>query len=121
MVYTAYGAWLLFSVRRHRSRSVQVPGVVTGLVRSRDPDSYTSRPIFRFTTVEGHEVEVTSRHGEASPPQPGDSVTILYDRREPRRAVIDTSGQRGSTLGWLLTALGLFLLTMSVLTALDIL
>jgi hypothetical protein len=121
VVWTAYGAWLLFSVRRHRSRSVQVPGVVTGLVRSRDPDSPTSRPIFRFTTVEGHEVEVTSRSGEASPPQPGDSVTILYDRRKPRRAVIDTSGQRGSTLGWLLTGLGLVLLTMSVLSALDIL
>jgi hypothetical protein len=94
--------------------------VVTGLVRSRDPDSSTCRPIFRFTTLEGHEVEVTSKHGEVSPPQPGDRVTILYDPRKPRHALIDTSGQRGSGMGWTMTAFGLLLATLSVLAALNI-
>lgn len=97
-----------------------MPGVITDLVRSRDPDSRTSRPIFRFTTVEGDEVEVTSSYGEVSPPEPGESVTVLYDPDKPRRAHIDTSGQRGSAMGWALTALGLFLGALSVLTALDI-
>lgn len=107
LVNLAFGAWLLIRARRLRARGVQVPGVVTGLVRSRNNDSPTSRPIFRFTTLEGHELEVTSDMGEGRPPQPGDRVTILYDPQKPRYAVIATSGQRGLILGWIVTVLGL--------------
>ncbi|SIS03901.1 DUF3592 domain-containing protein [Micromonospora avicenniae] len=95
--------------------------MITDLVPSRDPDDRVSWPIFRFTTVEGHEVEVTSSFGEGRPPQPADGITILYDPRKPHRAIINTSGQSGSSMGWILTALGLFLTTLSVLTALNIL
>ncbi|MEU9831689.1 hypothetical protein AB0D67_09110 [Streptosporangium sp. NPDC048047] len=44
---------------------------------------------------------------------------ILYDPQKPRHARIDTGGQRGSTMGWILTGLGL-LATLGVLTAVDI-
>ncbi|SMC85765.1 Protein of unknown function [Lentzea albidocapillata] len=86
-----------------------------------DRESPTARPIFRFTTLEGHEVEVTSKYGETNPPQPGDRVTILYTPQKPQHAVINTGGQRGSTMGWALTAVGLVLVTLGVLAALDIL
>ncbi|MEU9831688.1 hypothetical protein AB0D67_09105 [Streptosporangium sp. NPDC048047] len=36
-------------------------------MRSRDPDSSTCSPIFRFAALEGHEVEVTSKFDEANP------------------------------------------------------
>lgn len=103
-----------------RARGVAVPGVVTGLVRSTDNDGHTFRPIFRFTTLQGHELELTSKYGEASPPRPGETVTILYDPQKPRHALIDTGGQRGSRMGWIVTVLGLFLAALSVLTALDV-
>ncbi|MGN9907561.1 DUF3592 domain-containing protein [Phytohabitans sp. LJ34] len=95
--------------------------MVTGLVRSRDPDSPSVRPIFRFTTLEGHPVEVTSKYGETNPPQPGARVTILYAPEDSGRAVINSSGQRGSTMGWTFTALGLFLVTLGALSALNVL
>ncbi|TMR20255.1 DUF3592 domain-containing protein [Nonomuraea turkmeniaca] len=120
LVYLAYGTWLLISARRLRARGVRVPGVITGLVQSRDPDSSTCKPIFRFTTLEGHEVEVTSKFGEASPPQPGDRVSILYDPQKLRHARIDTGGQRGSAMGRILTGFGLLLVTLSVLITLNI-
>ncbi|MEV1001844.1 DUF3592 domain-containing protein [Nonomuraea sp. NPDC050202] len=120
LAYLAWGIWLLISTRRLRARGVRVPGVITGLVRSRDPDSSTSRPIFRFTTLEGHEVEATSKFGEADPPRPGDRVTILYDPQKLRHARIDTGGQRGSTLGQILTGAGLLFVTLSLLITLDI-
>ncbi|MFF0307020.1 DUF3592 domain-containing protein [Streptosporangium sp. NPDC004379] len=55
----------------------------------------------------------------SQPPRPGDRVMILYDPQKPRHARIDTGGQRGSTMGWILTGLGL-LATLGVLTAVDI-
>lgn len=121
LAWTTCGAWMVIRARRHRARWAQVSGVITGLVRSRDPDSPTVRPIFRFTTLDGHEIEVTSKYGETNPPQPGDRVTILYAPRKPGHAIINTGGQRGSTMGWALTAFGLLLTTLGVLTALNIL
>ncbi|MEV4176029.1 DUF3592 domain-containing protein [Nonomuraea sp. NPDC049709] len=120
LAYLAYGIWLLISARRLRARGVRVSGVITALVQSRDPDSPTRKPIFRFTTLEGHEVEVTSKFGEANPPRPGDRVTILYDPQKLRHARIDTGGQRGSTMGWLVTGSGLLFVILSVLITLNI-
>ncbi|WP_055478141.1 DUF3592 domain-containing protein [Sphaerimonospora mesophila] len=121
MALLVCGAWIVINARRFRARAVRVPGVITGLVRSSDPDSPTCRPVFRFTTLEGHEVEVTSGFGEAHPPQPGDRVTILYNPRKPRKARIDTSGQTGSAMGWIVIGLGLLLVALGVLSALDVL
>lgn len=120
LAYLAGGAWMLISVRRLRARGVRVPGVIIGLVPSRDPDMHTFRPVFRFTTLEGHEVEVASKFGEAGPPRPGDRVTIIYDPQKVRHARIDTSGQRGSTWGWILTGSGLLLVTLGILSSLNI-
>ena len=116
-----YGAWLVIRARRLRARWAQVPGVITDLVHSCDREKPTARPIFRFTTHEGHEVEVTSKYGETNPPQPGDHVTILYTPQKPGQAVINTGGQRGSTMGWALTAIGILLVALGVLAALNIL
>lgn len=113
----ACGAWLLMRARRFRARAVRVPGVVTGLERSRDPDSNARFPVFRFTTAEGEELEVTSRHGESRPPQPGERVTVLYDPARERDARIDTGGQDGSTMGRWVVGIGGFLVTLGVLAS----
>ncbi|MCA2187195.1 DUF3592 domain-containing protein [Nonomuraea cavernae] len=73
----ACGVWILRRPQRFRARGVRVPGVVTGLERSSDPDSNACYPVFRFTTRDGQRVEITSRYGESKPPQPGDRVTVL--------------------------------------------
>lgn len=101
----AGGAWILRGARQE----VRVPGVVTGLKRSSDPDGKASFPVFRFTTREGEEVEMTSRQGESRPPRPGD-----------RNARIETAGQDGSAMGRLVAGMGLFLIAVGVLTTLEI-
>ncbi|MEV0592438.1 DUF3592 domain-containing protein [Nonomuraea cavernae] len=120
MANLACGVWLLRRSRRFRARGVRVPGVVTGLERSSDPDSNACYPIFRFTTRDGQEFEITSRYGESKPPQPGDRVTVLYDPDRQRNARIDTGGQDGSTMGRWVVGIGLFLITLGVLTAFEI-
>ncbi|MFF4614776.1 DUF3592 domain-containing protein [Nonomuraea jabiensis] len=114
------GIWLLLRARRFRARRVRVPGMVIGLERSRDPDSNACFPIFRFTIYGGQEVEITSRHGESRPPQPGDRVMVFYDPEKPRNARIDTAGQDGSSMGRWAVGIGLFLITLGVLTAFKI-
>ncbi|WP_020542408.1 DUF3592 domain-containing protein [Nonomuraea coxensis] len=116
----ACGVWLLRRARRFRARGVRVPGMVIGLERSRDPDSKACFPIFRFTTCVGQKVEITSRHGESRPPQPGDRVMVLYDPEKPRNARIDSGGQDGSAMGRWVVGIGLFLITLGVLTAFTI-
>ncbi|MFC5818696.1 DUF3592 domain-containing protein [Nonomuraea harbinensis] len=116
----ACGVWLLRRARRFRAHGVRVPGLVTGLERSRDPDSKACYPVFRFTTRDGQEVEITSRYGESRPPRPGDRVTVLYDPAKQRNARIDTGGQDGSTMGKWVVGIGLFLITLGALTAFTI-
>lgn len=120
LVNLAFGAWLVLSARRFRTRGIRVPGVVTGLERSDDPQRPTSRPIFRFTTLDGRELVVASRFGEVDPPQPGDHVTVLYLPHKPQRARIDTGGQRGSAVGWIVMGFGVLLTVLFVLNALSV-
>ncbi|MFG1944882.1 DUF3592 domain-containing protein [Nonomuraea sp. NPDC048826] len=112
----AFGVWTLRRAQRFRDRGIRVSGLVTGLERSSDPDSNACYPVFRFTTRDGREVEITSRYGESKPPRPGDHVTVLYDPEKERNARIDTGGQDGSTIGMWVVGIGLFLITLGVLT-----
>lgn len=120
VVSTSIGILLLANARRRRARWIRVPGLVTDLVPSSDPDSPAKFPTFRFTTTEGHEVKIKSGRGENNPPRPGDNVTVLYDPKEPQRAVIDTTGQSDISMGRWLIGFGLVLLTLDVLTILGV-
>jgi hypothetical protein len=116
----ACGVWLLRGARRLRTLGIRASALVTGLRRSSDPDSNACFPIFRFTTREGQEVEITSLYGESKPPQPGDRVTILYDPENQRNARIDTGGQDGSTMGRIVMGIGIFLITLGALSAFNV-
>lgn len=120
VLWTVVGAWMLIRARRHRLRSISVRGEITKVARSRDPEEM-SRLTFRFTTVDYRDIEVTSNTNAQRLPQRGDRVTVIYDPRKPQRASINTREQRGLSMGWQVTALGLFLLVLGVLVALNVL
>lgn len=111
------GAVLVVIVRKNRAflaRAQRAPGVVVGLGRGSSmgsgPNDTMRRsfaPVFRFTTIDGREVEVRSSV-ESNPPtyRPGDQVTVLYDPAAPEKAKLDKFSERG----------GLETLVMSILT-----
>ena len=115
------GALFMINARRRRLRSVQVPGMVIGQKIGSGENGLVYFPSFRFTTIEGNEVEVTSSYGGGSAPQPGQNVTVLYDPRKPQRAKIDTPDQTGLAMGRILFGFGLVLTVLGVLTAFGIL
>jgi Protein of unknown function (DUF3592) len=79
------------------------------------------RPTVQFTTAEGTQVTATSPFG--SNPRPGhvgDTVTVLYDPRNPQRVRVDTRVGRGTCLevafmlfGGAIAALGILILIAS--------
>ncbi|WP_165970160.1 DUF3592 domain-containing protein [Nonomuraea terrae] len=121
LVLVAFGGWQLISARRIRARGVRVPGVVIGYKQvAGGGEEPLSRPVFRFTTLEGHELEVTSRTGEPRGYLPDERIEVLYNPQKPERARIDNAGQRGSTMGWIVTTMGVFVLAVGVLGFLDV-
>lgn len=121
LLHMTLGVLMVWNARRFRARAIQVPGVVVGLVKSSDPDSRARRPIFRYTTLEGLELEVVSKWGEPNPPQPGERVTVYYDPKKHRNARIGTGGQSGFEMGWVIFGFGSLLTAVGVLSVSGIL
>jgi hypothetical protein len=61
-------------------------------------------------------LKVTSRTSETRRYLPDERIDVLYYPRKPERARIDNAGQRGSTMGWFVPVLGVFFLTLGVLS-----
>lgn len=110
----AWGIWDLRSVRKLRARGIRVPGVVVGSEMVENLE----RPVFRFTTIDGQEVEVTSAYGQAKPLKPGDRVTVRYDPENVQNAHICTRVQEGTAMGWVQVIFELVITAALVLEAL---
>jgi Protein of unknown function (DUF3592) len=107
--------------REFRTGAARVPGVVVDLhwetmPARRDsaegsPCRRVAMPIFRFHTLEGHPVVVTSPVG-TNPPRhrPGGAVTVVYDPDDPSRARIEGALGDGSLLAACLIGVGVLLL-----------
>jgi len=112
VVFGTIGIVLLIQTRRFLARALRVPGVVVDLVRSYSRSSNgggstTYRPVFRFQTYEGMDVEVTGNMGTNPPPaRPGEQVNVLYDPGNPRNARLDKRGQRGGFVSWIFIGFG---------------
>ena len=103
------GVGMLVRTRRFLARAVRVPGMVTGLRRSPSSGNggSTYRPQFAFRTYEGREVHTESSIGSNPPPaRPGQSITVLYDPRDPNRARVDSLVGRGGYIAWCFTVFG---------------
>lgn len=111
----AFGVGVLIDAFRLRARGIRVPGVIVGGTGGNE--SYT--PIFRFTTLDGRQVEVGSFYGQTTPPQPGERITVVYDPENVRKARILTNGQDGTVAGFFLIGFGLLFVILPVLGALD--
>ena len=107
LLFGGIGVGLLVKTRRFLSRAVRVPGMVTGLRGSASGNGRSYFPRLTFRTHEGQEVHTESRFSQNPPPaQPGQSVTILYDPRDPNRARVDSVKGRGLYLAWCFTVSG---------------
>lgn len=89
-------AWQLLKTWRARRRYVRVPGVIVGRRDARGelgmgPATHSRAAIFRFTTVEGQEIEAESDVQSFPGPKPGKRVTVIYDPRDPYDA--ETTGR----------------------------
>lgn len=71
--------------------AVKTKGEVIDLLRSRSSDSTTYKPVVRFNTAEGQEIEWVS-NVSSNPPsyQRGESVEILYSSAAPQDAKINS-------------------------------
>lgn len=84
-------AWATSSTRTWLAHAVEVEGKVIEMVRTRDREdsTYLFAPVVRFQTVEGATIEFESGL-RSNPPayRTGETVTVFYDRYEPRYAKI---------------------------------
>jgi hypothetical protein len=82
-------AWTVSSTRTWLAHAVEAEGKVIEMVRTRDRDdsTYLFAPVVRFQTAEGATVEFESTLRSYPPAyRTGETVTVFYDRYEPRHA-----------------------------------
>jgi uncharacterized protein DUF3592 len=117
-VFAVIGIAIAVSGARFRRGARRVQGTVTGLraVASRtDPSTGPVggttgphyRPVVKFTTLDGREVEAESMlAANPAPARVGDTVRVFYDPGDPRRIQLDTAGGRGGCLAFALIFVG---------------
>lgn len=99
-------------LRRFKRRAGRATGIVTAVhsrwVGSRyDYRSLLHFPVVRFTLPDGHEVETEVMSGSnPAPAHTGETVTVLYDPRQPTRARIDGFWADGTLVVGALVVLG---------------
>ncbi len=65
------------------------------------------RPVVKFTTSDGREVQAESRvAGNPAPARVGDTVGVFYDPEDPTRIQLDTAVGRGGCLAFALIFVG---------------
>lgn len=120
--FLGLGLWMLTRARAFAARAVRVQGVVTDLElfpHGMGKDAFIV--VFRFTTYEGQEIEVRSSFAVEKPPARGELAPVVYDPRKPERARLDSPGQRGTRLVWIVILVGTSFATMGALFLLGIL
>ena len=112
--FAVIGGLMLRQQIRLRRKGVRVMGTVTrieeqtmrGVTGADRAPSTTYKPVVRFHTQAGEEIETVTNVGMPWAGHPaGEAVPVMYDPADPAHAEIDTSGRRG-----LLTLLGLLML-----------
>jgi hypothetical protein len=73
---------------RLQRRGRRVPGVIVGRVDAgaHSPGIASRSGVFRFTTVDGQEIEATSAVHSFPGPRPGRRITVVYDPARPHRS-----------------------------------
>ncbi|MEV4255849.1 DUF3592 domain-containing protein [Spirillospora sp. NPDC049652] len=126
-----FGAGFVYGGIRNRRESREflasaqvVPGVVTGVSVDGHGDLQRRYAKLRFTTVDGTPVEATSE--TSNPPyelyrMQGQTVPVLYDARDPRRARINNGAGRGGGSGALVIVGVVLLIAGTALAAVNVL
>lgn len=86
------GAFFLYrSTSTFLGEAITADGTVVGLERSRTRDSSTYKPVVRFTSETGEEIEFVSSSG-SNPPSysKGEKVEVLYLLHQPAQARINS-------------------------------
>lgn len=90
LIFFLGGAWQLFIRWRRRRHYQRVPGVIVGRRATRgevgpasDTSTNSRAAIFRFTTLDGREVETESNVQSWPGPKPGKRVMVIYDPQSP--------------------------------------
>lgn len=90
LIFFLTGVWQLFIRWRRRRHYHRVPGVIVGRRATRGevgpaPNTSTSSraATFRFTTLDGQEIETESNVQSWPGPKPGKRVMVVYDPQSP--------------------------------------
>jgi len=96
------------SDRRFAADARRATGTVVGMRRIGGGDARDEAfPIVRFELPDGRAVEAQSRYGSRpAPASEGDTVSVLYDPRDPRRVQIGEVKATGVFLNALLGVVG---------------
>ena len=109
--------------RVFRATAIRVAGLVTD-VRTRDMGHggevrLVRFPLLRFTTLDGQGVETEAFAGSTpAPAKVGQTVKVLYDPNEPRRARIETAIDTSALLSGCFIVMGILLFISGIAIAL---
>jgi hypothetical protein len=88
LLFIASGIYGFLEIGRFLEAARPATGVVIEIVHASTNKRGRTHPVVRFTTAEGKEVVVRSE--EHQNVQPGDTVELLYDARNPEQIEITT-------------------------------
>jgi Protein of unknown function (DUF3592) len=99
VVLVGFGGYQAVDNLRFPAKARHAAGMVTDLEASSSGGKTTYKPVVRFVTAREQVVKFTSNSGSNPPAyRAGDSVKVLYDPGNPRKARIDSLRER--MLGW---------------------
>ena len=113
LLFVAIGAYGYFHMGGFLDSASETSAVVVEMLNESATRKGRTHPVVRFTTTEGR--TVVARSNKHHSVQPGETVTLLYDPRNPHDIEI-TTRERASRRRLLFTgasiALGLFVCTL---------
>jgi hypothetical protein len=98
--------WAVFAYRSERRflrTALRASGVVQSLTAERMERSTVYFPVIRFTTAAGETVTATSKSSKNSGYPIGQTISVLYDPRDPKNLEIDAPWSR-----WFFVAIATF-------------
>ena len=117
-----YGGVSLVRTRSFLDGAQRAEGAIVGWREERYSAGRTRNaslyPTLRFTVPDGRVVETEAEVSVSAPPADPESVTVLYDPADPRRARLSTAGGRGYTESLLFLVGGLLLAVVPYLLSL---
>jgi F0F1-type ATP synthase assembly protein I len=94
LIFYGIGAGLTYRQRTFERQGAQAQGEVISLAQNCDDDGCTYSPVVRFKTQGGQTFSFESTYSSSPPSHDvGDTVTVIYSRDNPEKAVIYGEGQ----------------------------